>query len=94
MDIMIDIIYPVLEEFKEENELQFELNEDLELYGHNAVFDSLSLVRFIVKIQDKILEVTDKDVSLVNSSTMSEINSLFKTVRTLSDYVDELVNNA
>lgn len=94
MDIINDIIYPVLEDIKEEEELDFELSEDLELYSKHSVFDSLSLVRFIVNIQDKILEITDKDISLVNSDIMSKANSPFKTVKTFSKYVEELISNA
>lgn len=94
MNIIEDIIYPVLEEFKEDEELDFELSEDLELYGQKSVFDSLSLVRFIVNIQDKILEVTDKDISLVNSDVMSKTDSPFKTVKTFSKYIEELISNA
>lgn len=93
MNIINDIIYPVLEDFKEEEELDFELSEDLELYSQNSVFDSLSLVRFIVNIQDKILEITDKDISLVNSDIMSKANSPFKTVKTFSKYIEELISN-
>lgn len=94
MDIIADIIYPVLEEFKEEEELDFQLSEDLELYSQHSVFDSLSLVSFIVNIQDKILEVTDKYISLVNSDIMSIKDSPFKTVKTFSKYIEELLANA
>lgn len=93
MKVIEDIIYPVLEEFKEDEDLDFELNEDLELFGKQSVFDSLSLVRFIVNIQDKILEVTDKEVMLVSADAMSREKSPFKTVQTLSDYIEELLKN-
>ena len=51
MDIINDIIYPVLQEFQEDEDYDFTLSKDLELYGNNSIFDSLSLVRFIVNIQ-------------------------------------------
>ena len=94
MNIIEDIIYPVLEEFKEDEVLDFELCEDLELYGKKSVFDSLSLVRFIVSIQDKILENYGKEIILVSADAMSRANSPFKTVKSLSNYIEELLNNA
>ena len=93
MEIIKDIIYPVLEEFKEDENLDFELSNNLELFGKNSVFDSLSLVRFIVNIQDKILEVTDKEIVVVSADAMSRAKSPFKTVQTLADYIDELLKN-
>ena len=62
MDIINDIIYPVLEEIKEDDDAEFEISPTLEIYGDQSIFDSISLVRFIVNLQDRILELTDKDI--------------------------------
>lgn len=94
MNIISDIIYPVLEEFKEDENLDFELSNNLELFGKNSVFDSLSLVRFIVNIQDRVLEVADINIAVVSADAMSREKSPFKTVQTLSDYIEELLKNA
>ncbi|HIZ89023.1 MAG: hypothetical protein MSA07_02365 [Mucispirillum sp.] len=93
MDIINDIIYPVLEEIKEDDELDFELSKDLEIYGNDSIFDSISLVRFIVNLQDRILELTDKDIILVSSDIMKKSNSPFKTVSILADYIGGLLEN-
>lgn len=93
MDIINDIIYPVLEEIKEDDDLDFELSPDLEIYGDNSIFDSISLVRFIVNLQDKILELTDEDIILVSSDIMKKSKSPFKTVTILAEYIGGLLNH-
>lgn len=93
MDIINDIIYPVLQEFQEDEDYDFTLSKDLELYGNNSIFDSLSLVRFIVNIQDKILELTDKDIIIVSAETMKKSDTPFKTVETLAAHIQGLLEN-
>lgn len=94
MNIIEEIIYPVLQEFKEEEEFDYELSPELKIFGEGSVFDSLTLVRFVIAIQDQILEVTDKTVVLATQQAMSRSNSPFRTVTTLSEYIDELLAEA
>lgn len=93
MNIIEEIIYPVLDELKEEEELEFTNSPDLILYGEgDTVLDSLSLVDFLVSIQDKVSEITDKDIVLATPKALSNANSPFRTVSTLSAYIEELLN--
>lgn len=93
MNIIEEIIYPVLDEFKEEEELEFTNSPELVLYGEgDTVLDSLSLVDFLVSIQDKVSEITDKDIVLATPKALSNANSPFRTVSTLSAYIEELLN--
>lgn len=93
MNIIEEIIYPVLDEFKEEEELEFTNSPDLVLFGEgDTVLDSLSLVDFLVGIQDKVSEVTGKDIVIASTKALSNANSPFKTVETLSAYIEELLN--
>lgn len=92
MNIIEEIIYPVLDELKEEEELEFENSKDLVLYGEgDTILDSLSLVDFLVEIQDRISEVTGKDIVLATPRALSNANSPFKTVNTLAEYINELL---
>lgn len=93
MDIINDIIYPVLEEIREDDGSDFEISPDLEIYGDDSIFDSISLVRFIVNLQDRILELTDKDIILVSSDIMKKSKSPFKSVTILADYIGGLLEN-
>lgn len=93
MNIIEEIIYPVLIDFQRNEGINFELSENLELYGDNSIFDSLSLMRFIVDIQDKIYEKTDKDIIIVSSDIMTKQNNHFKTVKILAEHIQRLLNN-
>ena len=92
MDIINDIIYPVLNEIKEEEDMDFVNSPSLELYGEGStVFDSLSIVDFLVRIQDKIFDITDKNVVVASAKALSNSDSPFNTVESLKDYINSLL---
>ena len=93
MDILQDVIYPVLQEIKEEEELDFQINEDLELYGENSLFDSLSIVRFIISVQERLEELLGHEVEIVDEETMSKSESPFISVKSLKKHIEEVIKN-
>lgn len=94
MNIINEIIYPVLQEFKETEGLDIELSPELVIFGDGSEFDSLTLVRFIIGIQEQILDLTDKTVVLATPQAMSRSKSPFRNVTTLAEYIEELVAEA
>lgn len=94
MNIVEEIIYPVLQEFKETEGLDIELSPELVIFGDGSEFDSLTLVRFIIGIQEQILDLTDKTVVLATPQAMSRSKSPFRNVTTLAEYIEELLAEA
>lgn len=94
MNIINEIIYPVLQEFKETEGLDIELSPELVIFGEGSEFDSLTLVRFIIGIQEQILDLTDKTVVLATPQAMSRSKSPFRNVTTLAEYIEELLAEA
>lgn len=94
MNIIEEIIYPVLQEFKEEEGFDYELSPDLKIFGDGAYFNSILLVTFVIAIQDRILELTDKNVVLATQQAMSRSKSPFRDVTTLEEYIKELLAEA
>lgn len=94
MNIVEEIIYPVLQEFKETEGLDIELSPELVIFGDGSEFDSLTLVRFIIGIQEQILDLTDKTVVLATPQAMSRSKSPFRNVKTLAEYIEELLAEA
>lgn len=94
MNIVEEIIYPVLQEFKETEGLDIELSPELVIFGEGSEFDSLTLVRFIIGIQEQILDLTDKTVVLATPQAMSRSKSPFRNVTTLAEYIEELLAEA
>ena len=86
MNIVEEIIYPVLQEFKETEGLDIELSPELVIFGDGSEFDSLTLVRFIIGIQEQILDLTDKTVVLATPQAMSRSKSPFRNVTTILYY--------
>lgn len=94
MNIINEIIYPVLQEYKENEGLNIELTPELVIFGEGSEFDSLTLVRFIIGIQEQILDLTDKTVVLATPQAMSRSKSPFRNVTTLAEYIEELLAEA
>ena len=80
-----------------------ELNEELEnselnnptketkLYGANGALDSLALVSLITDIEERISDGFDVDIVLADEKAMSQRNSPFNTINTLTMYIEQLV---
>ena len=84
-------------------ETLIELNEDLEkeelsnpnektrLYGSSSALDSLALVSFITDLEERISEEFDKDLVLADEKAMSAKTSPFRSVESLSLYIQDLL---
>ena len=81
MNIINEIIYPVLQEFKETEGLDIELSPELVIFGDGSEFDSLTLVRFIIGIQEQILDLTDKTV-LNKNKKINDIRKMWQLTNT------------
>lgn len=94
MDKITDIIIVALQEFNEElQEPSLEHPSlDTKLFGGNGVLDSLALVSFIADIEEKVSEDYGKNIVLADEKAMSQKVSPFRTVETLSAYIEKLLN--
>ena len=93
MSILEDVIYPCVEEAQAtiESAKSLEKAPGSVLFGAGGL-DSLGIVRFIVLIEEKIEDETDVELTLANEKAMSRKNSPFKTLQTLADYIQELLD--
>jgi acyl carrier protein len=62
-----------------------------ELYGKDGHLDSMGLVAFLIDIEELFLD-EDIQIALSDERAMSQKNSPFRTVETLRDYIEKLVN--
>ncbi len=67
--------------------------EDTVLYGANSRLDSLGLVNLIVAVEQRVQDELGQSVDLTDEKALSQKNSPFLTVKTLSDYIASLLNN-
>lgn len=64
-----------------------EINSDTRLLGSRSILDSLGLVGLLIDIEEELSERIDKPVQLLDEKALSEKNSPFRTIGSLSDYL-------
>ena len=74
-------------------EQKFEVNENTHLFGEHSTIDSLSLVSIIVDLETAFSNDYGYNISLSDDRAMTRSVSPFESIRTMIDYIDELVNN-
>ena len=80
-----------------------ELNEELEnenlnnptsetkLYGGSGALDSLALVSLITDLEERMSDEFKKDIILADEKAMSQRTSPFRSVETLTNYIQKLL---
>ena len=74
-----------------EDSAQIPVKEDTPLYGKKGYLDSMSLVSFLIEIEESLMD-KDIQVSLSDEKAMSQSRSPFLSVGTLVDYIETLIN--
>ncbi len=65
---------------------------DAELYGKTGKLESIDVVNFIMEVEDQIREEFGVSVTIADDRAMSQQNSPFLTLGTLSEYLAQLLN--
>ena len=64
---------------------------DTKLLGGSSGLDSLAFVNLIVGIEHNIEDVFNFQITLADERAMSEKNSPFRSVKSLSEYIEKLI---
>lgn len=91
----LELIFASIDELNldlEENE-KITKTEDTNLFGSGDSLDSLALINLITIIEQKLEEETGNYISLADEKAMSLDESPFKTVTTLKNYINSLIND-
>jgi len=72
-----------------EEDKQIPVSEDTELYGTNGHLDSMGLVAFLVDIEESFQD-NEINITLTDERAMSQSNSPFRNVQSLTDYIGTL----
>lgn len=67
------------------------IDESTRLIGSQSVLDSLGLVTLIVDIEQAVEDQFGVSITIANERAMSQTKSPFRSVQTLSEYVELLV---
>ena len=92
---ILDIIYKAIEDLKSESNVDICIEKSLEtkLIGADGNLDSLSLVSLLIIIEQKLEDEFDKTITIADERAMSQKNSPFKSVKSLSDYIYKLTKD-
>ena len=88
------LVIDSLNELKDMNNVDFEVNDETILLGENAVMDSFDFVSFVSTLEEKIADEFDKSITVVSEKAFSKKYSPFKTIDRITDYIIELINEA
>ncbi len=90
---ILRLIYAAIDEVNAQstNGLLLEKSPGTHLLGGNNGVDSLTFVNLIVAVEEQIQGSLGKSVVLVDEDSMSLQGNTFRTVGTLSDYVEKVL---
>lgn len=90
---VVDIVYGAVDELNELLDVGERLDKapDVALIGTDARLDSLGLVNLIVLVEEKVQQTLGIGVTLVDERAMSQSKSPFRTLGSLTEFVEEQV---
>lgn len=94
---VLALIYEAVDELNEQASgggAVIEKSEGERLMGHDRKLDSLSLVQFIVAIEQRLADGLGATVTLADERAMSQKHSPFRSLGTLADYATTLVEES
>jgi acyl carrier protein len=91
---IFEIVITTISEYNEtlDNKIDISNGRESEIFGGNSLVDSLELVNLIVEIEENISEKFNKNITITSEKAMSRITSPFKNVGTITDYIEEILN--
>lgn len=89
-----EAIFMAVDEVNEQllKERSLEKSLDTVLFGNSSKLDSLGMVSLITAVEQKIEEAFGASITLADERALSQQDSPFKTIGTLTDYIALLLN--
>jgi acyl carrier protein len=96
LDLLQKIIFEVANEFNQSLKHKIDVHKNLDagLYGPEGVLDSISLVSFVIAVEQAIQDQCGIPVSLSDENALSQKRSPFQTMGTLLDYIEERIRSS
>jgi acyl carrier protein len=91
---IIEIIFNSIEEINQQNGTEISKKINTKLFGSDSELDSIGLVNLITLIEENIEELTGNYIPIADERALSLESSPFKTVETLANYIEILLNES
>ena len=91
---IIEAIYSAVDATNDQlpKDQQLDRSPETILFGRGGRLDSLGLVSFIIEVEQELADKLGLSITLADDRAMSQKNSPFLTIRTLTDYVKVLAD--
>lgn len=90
-DIVISKVVSLVDTLPEDK--KFSVDQNTTLFGNGSSIDSLSLVSIIVDLETTFSAEYGLDISLTDDKAMMREKSPFESIKSLTEYISELVND-
>jgi len=89
----IEIVFDAIDEYNElqSKEMILQKSQETILFGGKSKLDSLGLVSLITIIEERLNDSFNVEISLADEKAMSQRQSPFKSVATLVDYINNIL---
>ena len=89
-----EAIYKAVDAFNEQSGKNHQLKKSPAtiLFGKGGQLDSLALVSLIIEVEEKVLDELGVSITLADERALSQKNSPFLTLQTLTEYVSLLIH--
>ena len=68
-----------------------EVFDETVIFGAESKLESIGLVSLLVDIEQKVYEEFQKEITIASKKAMSRNRSPFRTVRSLTEFIEELL---
>jgi len=91
-DEIVEIIFNSIEELNQQIDVQISKELNTKLLGKDGGLDSIDLVNLITIIEEKVEDLTGNYIPIADERALSLEKSPFKTIESLVNYLEVLVN--
>lgn len=86
-------VYSAVDELNQQLPAGVQVEKDLDapLYGASGKLESLDFVTLIMEVEEKINAEFGTDITIADENLLSKQKSPFSTLRTLIEYLDEVL---
>lgn len=90
-----EAIFAVFDDLNEDRapDQQLPKSSQTLLFDKEGKLDSLAFVTFVISLEGEIQQRFGKTVTLANEQAMKRVESPFRSVQTLGDYIVELLDS-
>jgi acyl carrier protein len=92
-DVILQLVYLSVDEINLELDSKLEKKESENIFSANSKLDSMGLVNFIMDVEERIQDHFKLELTLADDKAMSQIRSPFRTIASLVEYIEGLINN-